>query len=840
ENAASKAPSAASSESAVAFDDLYPGIDMIYTPNGADLEYSFIINPGADPADIALDFDGATTTITEAGDLLIDSTSRSHLLSTAPFTYQDIESARVEIPSAYEIRPDGAVGFTVGAFDPTRPLVIDPTFVAVDSSVGLIPDGGTLSLPVPAGVTSGDVLIAQVSYNAPAGSTITPAAGWTVIDIEENASHDIIQALYWRVATGAEPAQYGFDLTSGAANTATGAIVAYGDVDTTDPIDAFGAQSNGTSTSLVAPSITTTESDTTLVALFSNRSNAPLTPPAGMTERWDISTVTGVGDPNETAAEGAEETLGAAGPTGTRTASTTASDGSIGHLVALTPAPADPVVLDHIETGTSTIAGGSSSSSATIAAVDPTKSFLTFSVRGNNGDPANLWINGELTDATTVTFTRPGTTGNVTIEWSVVEYSSGVTVQRGSTNLTGTTTDVAITSSDLTKSFPMISSTATGTVFSNNDFVRAELTSATNLRLSISALGTNVVKWQVVTYNDASVQSGSVAFASGDASKTATVTTVDTSKAWLLYSLDTATGTQSNIGQKLVRGQVSDSTTLTFDRSNTGQTMNLTYYVVEFTDTTEVQHGTVPFLTADSTKNVAITSVDPTRAIGVGGFLQYGGRSTYSATDNPGVGWFTTKLTTSTNLQVQRDAALAPADLGWFVVHWPVDLTPRTFTVNSTGDGSDVDPGDGLCDTGGTNSEAVIECSLRAAIEESNATPTADEIEFAIPQTESGYSASPEAFTIQLGAGSGYPDIVQPVTIDGSTQPEYTIDPVIQLDGALATTATAGLVLETDDSLINALIVHSFADEGIEVDASTGGGHNNTIANNWGGFDASL
>jgi CSLREA domain-containing protein len=40
------------------------------------------------------------------------------------------------------------------------------------------------------------------------------------------------------------------------------------------------------------------------------------------------------------------------------------------------------------------------------------------------------------------------------------------------------------------------------------------------------------------------------------------------------------------------------------------------------------------------------------------------------------------------------------------------------FTVNSTGDASDANPGDGVCET-----STPGECTLRAAIEEANADP---------------------------------------------------------------------------------------------------------------------
>lgn len=78
-----------------------------------------------------------------------------------------------------------------------------------------------------------------------------------------------------------------------------------------------------------------------------------------------------------------------------------------------------------------------------------------------------------------------------------------------------------------------------------------------------------------------------------------------------------------------------------------------------------------------------------------------------------------------------------------------------TFTVNSTGDAGDSNVGDGLCRT-----DAAAECTLRAAIEEANATTAADLIAFNIPGGV--HTIEPE---------EDLPAITFPVTIDGYTQP---------------------------------------------------------------------
>ncbi len=82
-------------------------------------------------------------------------------------------------------------------------------------------------------------------------------------------------------------------------------------------------------------------------------------------------------------------------------------------------------------------------------------------------------------------------------------------------------------------------------------------------------------------------------------------------------------------------------------------------------------------------------------------------------------------------------------------------VSAATLNVDSTADTSDAIPGDGLCDNGSGD------CTLRAAVEESEALAGADTINFSIP--------GPGPHTINLG--TGLPSITQQLAIDGSTQP---------------------------------------------------------------------
>jgi len=90
----------------------------------------------------------------------------------------------------------------------------------------------------------------------------------------------------------------------------------------------------------------------------------------------------------------------------------------------------------------------------------------------------------------------------------------------------------------------------------------------------------------------------------------------------------------------------------------------------------------------------------------------------------------------------------------------------QVLTVNSVADAPDLAI-DGSCDTGATVAGGAAECTLRAAIQEANATPNFDEIRFDIPGCPGGICV----IDIVTAGGNFLPDLTAPVSIDGSTQP---------------------------------------------------------------------
>jgi hypothetical protein len=197
----------------------------------------------------------------------------------------------------------------------------------------------TITRPGAAGVAN-QVLIAAVSVRGGSGTTITPPAApfdWTLVrTIDSGAT--LRMAIYYRVTTAAEPANYTWNFSS--VRKASGGIMRFSDVDLAAPIDDELGQSTTTTASggVTAPGITTTITNTRLVGSFAVATGTTFTAPPGMNERYD-SASTGGGVGSRTTSEGAEALQAAIGGTGSRTADTPAAGGiaAIGHLLALRP-----------------------------------------------------------------------------------------------------------------------------------------------------------------------------------------------------------------------------------------------------------------------------------------------------------------------------------------------------------------------------------------------------------------------------------------------------------------------------------------------------------------------
>jgi len=108
----------------VEYQAVYPGVDLVYYGDQGQLEYDFRVAPAADPNQIALGFQGASTRI-DSGDLVL-LTANGDVRFHAPRVYQQDGNNQKTIAGSFRQIAHNKIGFTVGAYDHSRELVIDP------------------------------------------------------------------------------------------------------------------------------------------------------------------------------------------------------------------------------------------------------------------------------------------------------------------------------------------------------------------------------------------------------------------------------------------------------------------------------------------------------------------------------------------------------------------------------------------------------------------------------------------------------------------------------------------------------------------------------------------
>lgn len=123
------------------YHNLWPGIDLVYTGNVNMMKYQFVVKPGADPEQIRLVYRGATTVSIEPDGSMAVKTPFGGFEDGRPYGYQEVNGARVAIPMAFNLgfrSPDGAFeyGFDLGAYDPTRTLILDPATLIYCGYIG--------------------------------------------------------------------------------------------------------------------------------------------------------------------------------------------------------------------------------------------------------------------------------------------------------------------------------------------------------------------------------------------------------------------------------------------------------------------------------------------------------------------------------------------------------------------------------------------------------------------------------------------------------------------------------------------------------------------------------
>ncbi|MGH8092193.1 MAG: SBBP repeat-containing protein [Chthoniobacterales bacterium] len=151
----------------VRYEQVYPGIDLVYYGNQRQLEYDFVVGPGADPARIRLKLAGARKLSVDAQGQLVVETAGGGVRWKRPEIYQEVDGQHRSVKGKYVLRRGHELSFEVAAYDTAKPLIIDPALVystylggsGVDEGKGIAVD------------TSGDAYVVGDTFLGPFPTT---------------------------------------------------------------------------------------------------------------------------------------------------------------------------------------------------------------------------------------------------------------------------------------------------------------------------------------------------------------------------------------------------------------------------------------------------------------------------------------------------------------------------------------------------------------------------------------------------------------------------------------------------------------------------------------------
>jgi gliding motility-associated-like protein len=156
----------------IIYSGIYSKIDMLVYSQERNMKYDFVVNPGGDPANILMDYEGAEKLSIQEGKLIIR-TSVGEIYEQNPYAYQIINGKETEISCLFIIE-NKKVKFKLGDYNANLPLIIDPILV-FSTYAGSTADnfGFTATFDSKGFLYSGSIAFSQGYYTSPGAYDLT-------------------------------------------------------------------------------------------------------------------------------------------------------------------------------------------------------------------------------------------------------------------------------------------------------------------------------------------------------------------------------------------------------------------------------------------------------------------------------------------------------------------------------------------------------------------------------------------------------------------------------------------------------------------------------------------
>jgi uncharacterized protein (TIGR03437 family) len=157
----------------VNYAQIYPGVDLVFYGNQRQLEYDFVVAPGADPSRIAWRIEGARASVDAEGNLVL-SASNGPASFKKPVLYQMDGDRKTSVEGSFAVAGN-QVRFRLGSYDHSKTLIIDPvlsyaSYLAGSSTdnIGLATGPGNLQVGTSQGLavdSAGSVYVTGYTYS---------------------------------------------------------------------------------------------------------------------------------------------------------------------------------------------------------------------------------------------------------------------------------------------------------------------------------------------------------------------------------------------------------------------------------------------------------------------------------------------------------------------------------------------------------------------------------------------------------------------------------------------------------------------------------------------------
>ncbi|HXG02422.1 MAG TPA: PQQ-binding-like beta-propeller repeat protein [Candidatus Binatia bacterium] len=535
---------------------------------------------------------------------------------------------------------------------------------------------GSITISRPPGTQKGDLMVAVIAV-VPSSVTVTAPGGWSLVNRQTNTNgNSNALAVYYKVASAAEPASYTWTFSPNNGNA--GGIMTFSGVDNASPIHAAAGQlTTSASTSIAAPSVTTTVADTMIVTGHEYAASRRWTAPAGMTEAFDVAS-RAVNSNGGVSTIGSYMSKPAVGPTGTLVATTGGNaDTGAGITVALKPVVCGAAVSDAAyfvaTAGNGTVVLAWSGASAVVV-LRKSSPFT-----GEAPAPGVTYAAGDPVGAATVVYagsasslTESGLTNGTSYYYKIFA-ADGVPCYSPGTELktrpeagprpawSFTMAGGSMLNAGIAGSGTLYTSSNAGRVISlgTGDGLPSWAPMATTAPIQGS------LTWLPTGGRGVrSLQSGTAAMAAGTSGAAQTVdvpiAAVDLTRAVLFFSVR---GSSAEPGDGQVRGQITSATNVRFYRANDTSFSDLTvrWTVVEFRGAVRVQRGTS---SVSNGGTIPIAAVDPAQSFVLASCSVASTDMTYGSDD-----FFRVRLLGATGLEIVHGTT-AVKTCDWQVVEY--------------------------------------------------------------------------------------------------------------------------------------------------------------------------